>query len=173
MEKAKERHSKLLTQLFEEAEPVFREIRKILNDLAVKRSQPIKKVASISQVMANNPSDLGRGGAPGQIIFPIIVGNVEDLYKSSKYGNRNHSKSKNDTKRRLSIDLHGCTTDQALRSLNDSLPKWIENAMRGSYPFCSAVDIITGGGAQILSEAVEMWIQKQKHVARRPKSFTF
>jgi hypothetical protein len=53
--------SKLLTSSltlsqfeFEAAVPMFREIRKTLNDMAVKRSQPIKKVTSMSQVMAIN-----------------------------------------------------------------------------------------------------------------------
>jgi hypothetical protein len=64
MEKANERHQhqsqssnlKAPYQLFdfEAAEPMFREIRKTLNDMAVKRSQPIKKVTSMSQVMAIN-----------------------------------------------------------------------------------------------------------------------
>ena len=175
-EKAKERHSKLLTKLFEEAEPVFREIRKTLNDLAVQRSNTSnnkKRNTSKAQVKMNNPSDVGIGTSPGQIMFPIVVGNVDDLYKSSKRSSgsgRKQPQSKNGT-RRLSIDLHGCTTDEALKALNESLPRWIDSAMRGSHPFVEVVDIITGSGKQILSEAVERWIKSHGNVARRPKSF--
>ena len=171
----KEVHSKLLTQLHEEAEPMFREIRKKLNDLAIKKQPNPKRTRSKVQAQCdrNNPSDVGIGGAPGNIMFEVVVGNVDDLYKSSKPGSGRNSQTKNSTKRRLSIDLHGKSTDEALKSLDDSLPSWLEIAMRGSYPFVSAVDIITGGGHQILSEVVENWIKRQRHVARRPKTFTF
>lgn len=174
----KEIHSKLLTQLHEEAEPLFRDIRKKLNDLAIKKQPNPKRTKSKVQAQRmdqNNPSDVGIGGAPGNIMFEVVVGNVDDLYKSSKPGSGRNSQvqSKNGTRRRLSIDLHGKSTDEALKSLDDSLPSWLETAMRGSYPFVSAVDIITGGGHQILSEVVEKWIKSQRHVARRPKSFTF
>eukprot|EP00985_Skeletonema_marinoi_P016393 scaffold8804_cov80-Skeletonema_marinoi.AAC.1 len=119
----------------------------------------------------NNPSDVGIGTSPGQIMFPIVVGNVDDLYKSSKRSSgRKQPQSKNGT-RRLSIDLHGYTTDEALKALNESLPRWIDSAMRGSHPFVEVVDIITGSGKQILSEAVEGWIKSHGNVARRPKSF--
>lgn len=166
-EKAKELHSKLLSQLFEEAEPVFREIRKTLNDLNIQRSNKNDKKRTTSKSQVNNPSDVGVGNAPGQIMFPIVVGNVDDLYKSSK---RSSGRTKNGA-RRLSIDLHGCTTDEALRKLDESLPRWIDSAMMGSHPFVKAVDIITGGGKQIISEAVEFWIKSNIQVARRPKSF--
>lgn len=175
-ENAKERHSKLLTTLFEEAEPVFKEIRKYLNDLAnIQKSNNHSKKRTMSttkvQPKTNNPSNVGIGNSPGQIMFPIVVGNVDDLYKSSKRSSgRKHSQSKNGT-RRLSIDLHGCTTDEALKALNESLPQWIDSAMRGSHPFVEVVDIITGSGKQILSEAVEGWIKTKQQVARRPKSF--
>lgn len=175
----KEVHSKLLTQLHEEAEPLFRDIRKKLNDLAIKK-QPNPKSRTKSKVQAqcmdrNNPSNVGIGGAPGKIMFEVVVGNVDDLYKSSKPGSGRNSQiqAKNSTSRRLSIDLHGKSTEDALKSLDDSLPSWLETAMRGTYPFVSAVDIITGGGHQILSEVVEKWIKSQRQVARRPKSFTF
>ena len=126
-----------------------------------------------AQVKMNNPSDVGMGSSPGQIMFPILVGNgnVDDLYKSSKRSSgRKQPQSKNGT-RRLSIDLHGCTIDEALKALNESLPHWIDSAMRGSHPFVEVVDIITGSGKQILSEAVEKWIKSHGNVARRPKSF--
>eukprot|EP00574_Skeletonema_japonicum_P007120 CAMPEP_0201726926 /NCGR_PEP_ID=MMETSP0593-20130828/10527_1 /ASSEMBLY_ACC=CAM_ASM_000672 /TAXON_ID=267983 /ORGANISM="Skeletonema japonicum, Strain CCMP2506" /LENGTH=492 /DNA_ID=CAMNT_0048218521 /DNA_START=79 /DNA_END=1554 /DNA_ORIENTATION=- len=161
-ENAKERHSKLLTTLFEEAEPVFKEIRKTLNDLAnIQKSNNHSKKRTMSmnkvQPKTTNPSNVGIGNSPGQIMFPIVVGNVDDLYKSSKRSSgRRHSQSKNGT-RRLSIDLHGCTTGEALEKLNESLPRWIDSAMRGSHPFVEVVDIITGSGKQILSEAVEGW----------------
>ena len=173
-EKAKETHSKLLTALFEEAEPKFREIRKILNDLAIqkanKNSSTKKRTTSKVQLVENNPSNVGVGNSPGQIMYPIVVGNVNDLYKSSKRSSRRHSQPK-DGKRRLSIDLHGKSKNEALKALNESLPRWIDSAMKGEHPFVEVVDIITGGGKQILSEVVEGWIKSNTHVANRPKSF--
>jgi hypothetical protein len=45
--------------------------------------------------------------------------------------------------------------------LNDSLPNWINEAMK-EHPSTVRVDIITGGGHQILH-----WIRENKQVANR------
>ena len=37
--------------------------------------------------------------------------------------------------------------------------------------FAMPVDIICGGGHQILSEVVEQWIRTNRKVANRPKGF--
>jgi DNA-nicking Smr family endonuclease len=50
--------------------------------------------------------------------------------------------------------------------LNDSLPNWINEAMK-EHPWTVRVDIITGGGQQILAEVVEHWIRKNEQVANR------
>ena len=62
------------------------------------------------------------------------------------------------------------STHEALHRLDEGLPAWIDTAMRSDYPFVIPVDIICGGGSQILSEVVETWIRKNRQVANRPKS---
>jgi hypothetical protein len=42
----------------------------------------------------------------------------------------------------------------------------MNDAMK-EYPWTLAVNIIVGGGAQLVSEAVEHWIREQRHVAKR------
>ncbi|KAL7540296.1 hypothetical protein ACHAXR_010011 [Thalassiosira sp. AJA248-18] len=42
--------------------------------------------------------------------------------------------------------------------------------MRGEYPWVIPVDIVCGGGSQILSEAVKAWIRNNRQVANRPKN---
>lgn len=66
------------------------------------------------------------------------------------------------------IDLHGHTKEEALEKLDESLPTWINTAMRED-PFIVPVDIICGGGNQILSEVVQTWIRSKRQVANRPK----
>lgn len=41
--------------------------------------------------------------------------------------------------------------------------------MKGEYPWVITVDIICGGGNQILSETVETWIKSKTNVANAPK----
>lgn len=62
------------------------------------------------------------------------------------------------------IDLHECTQEDALNKLNDLLPVWMSDAMK-DFPYTCRVDIVTGGGNQILAETVEHWIQETRHVA--------
>ena len=69
----------------------------------------------------------------------------------------------------ITLDLHGMTTDDAQAKLDESLPKWVETAMYGSYPFVISVNIVCGGGIQVLSELVENWIRQTEKVANAPK----
>ena len=55
------------------------------------------------------------GGKAGRTFFPIFVGQNEYLHKSSKTARR--VQVQQDT-----IDLHGCTRDEALQRLNSALP---------------------------------------------------
>ena len=98
-------------------------------------------------------------GKAGKTAFQVLVGHGDYLYKSSK--NTRHIQSNSCT-----IDLHGCTIDQALDNLNTSLPFWMDEAMKGS-PWTVGVNIITGGGNQIVAEAVEQWIREKRNVANR------
>lgn len=163
----KMRHSKQLSLLFEEAEPIFSKIRRELNVLNIERSQPKRKTfvgrppSMIEPI--NNPGTDGLGGKAGKVFFNVNVGQVENLYKTSKPASTNN-RSNNFT-----MDLHGHTEEEALRRLCESLPEWVDAAMRGEYPFVVPVLIICGGGAQILSEVVERWIKENDCVANAPK----
>ena len=80
-------------------------------------------------------------GKAGKVSYPVHVGKKANLYKTSK--------SPNTTP--LIVDLHGCTSDEAFAKLDSSLPQWMETAMKDEYPWVVPVDIICGGGSQILS----------------------
>jgi DNA-nicking Smr family endonuclease len=107
------------------------------------------------------PGDNGLGGKAGKIAYPIAVGEVTNLYKTSKKL----------AKAPITIDLHGHTRDEALQKLDENVGEWVDTAMRGEYPFVIPVDIICGGGSQILSEVVSNWIRTKRQVANRPKGF--
>ncbi|KAL7524403.1 hypothetical protein ACHAXR_000561 [Thalassiosira sp. AJA248-18] len=67
------------------------------------------------------------------------------------------------------LDLHGCTREEALIILDESLKVWVDAAMRGSYPFVQSAVIICGCGNQILSEVTRNWIRSNKNVSNAPK----
>jgi DNA-nicking Smr family endonuclease len=159
-------HSEALTKLFEEAEPQFRVIRQQLNNLALERTLPktksLKRKVSPStqQVTVFDPSMDGLAGKAGKTSYVIHVGEVNNLYKSSK-------KYQAQVPQPQMIDLHGYTQHEALQKLDESLPVWEKYAMEGSYPFVAPVVIICGGGNQILSETVSHWI-KENDVSNAP-----
>ena len=172
-EKAKEDHSIALSRIFEEAEPAFKAIRQKLNNLALERKSPKLRRSSTDKNRETsptsavfNPNTFGLGGKAGKTSYTVNVGQIENLYISSK---RNSICCKTSPKRDF-IDLHGCTRDQALQRLDAALTDWVKTAMEGEYPWVMPVDIICGGGSQILSETVEGWIKDKKNVANAPKS---
>ena len=61
--------------------------------------------------------------------------------------------------------------DEAHQALDKSLPKWIDLAMKGRDPWVIPVDIICGGGNQILREVVAAWIKRENQVGNRPKNY--
>ncbi|KAL3804024.1 hypothetical protein HJC23_006415 [Cyclotella cryptica] len=163
----KMKHSRQLTLLFEEAGPIFSKIRQELNVLCIERSKPKRKTLNGRPPMMiepiNNPGTDGLGGKAGKVFFNVNVGQVDNLYKTSKpafSSNRSNN---------FTIDLHGHTEEEALQRLDESLPEWMDAAMQGEYPFVVPVLIVCGGGAQILSEVVERWIKENDCVANAPK----
>jgi DNA-nicking Smr family endonuclease len=165
------KHSRKLTLLFEEAEPIFNKIRQELNDLSIQRCKPKRRVSSLSPPPkkvqpVNNPGSDGLGGKAGKVFYNVNVGQVENLYKTSKNGAFNASCCRSNN---FSIDLHGHTREEALSKLDECLPEWKDAAMRGEYPFVVPVLIVCGGGAQVLSETVERWIKENDSVANAPK----
>merc|ERR1711957_773172 len=81
----------------------------------------------------------------GKAFYPILVGEATNLYKTSS-ASHGHLPA---------IDLHGCSKEEALEKLGKSLPIWVDTAMKGSHPWVMGVDIICGGGNQILSDVVK------------------
>eukprot|EP00578_Thalassiosira_sp_NH16_P002003 CAMPEP_0181130940 /NCGR_PEP_ID=MMETSP1071-20121207/30142_1 /TAXON_ID=35127 /ORGANISM="Thalassiosira sp., Strain NH16" /LENGTH=584 /DNA_ID=CAMNT_0023217065 /DNA_START=111 /DNA_END=1861 /DNA_ORIENTATION=- len=159
-ERLKLKHSRQLSGVFAEASPKFEQIRQKLNALSLSCTPPKvkrtgKKPLAIDPLpMVNNPNENGRGGKAGVPFYAIHVG--ENLYRVTKPLSQ----------KSLSVDLHGMTQDEALRTLDNILPTWVNEAMRGSYPWVIPAVVICGGGNQILSEAVEGWIRRNENVAK-------
>ncbi|KAL7526094.1 hypothetical protein ACHAXR_001313, partial [Thalassiosira sp. AJA248-18] len=136
-------HSKRLSLVFEEVETTFKVIRQRLSNLSIKKSLPKDKTTAPEEKISNikaerNPSLEGVGGKAGKTVYPILVGNAEQLYQSSKKSKQNA--------RTLTIDLHGYTGNEATEKLDMALPTWIDTAMNGVYPFVTPVNVICGGG---------------------------
>lgn len=160
----------MLTKIHEEAQPQFKQTRQRLNNLLIERSRPKNKsrrpkfVPSLPQTVMNmNPPTTGLGGKAGKPQYFVQVGEVQNLYKTSKPRCGSPARA-------MTIDLHGITKTEAIDLLNESLPHWIDIAMSGLYPFVMPVNIICGCGNQILSEAVEKWIKRNDAVSNAPKN---
>mmetsp|Transcript_24702 Transcript_24702/g.53529 ORF Transcript_24702/g.53529 Transcript_24702/m.53529 type:complete len:475 (+) Transcript_24702:212-1636(+) len=165
LEDCKARHSRILSALHQEAYPLLKEIRTRLNALELERQPPKqrrndgkeKKAKRNAEYEINLPNS-GVGGKVGKPYFMVQVGEVENLYKTTKSQRHNSSKA-------LALDLHGCTRDEALAKLDGSLAVWVDVAMRGLHPFVIQAKIICGCGNQIISETVEKWIRGNAQVA--------
>ena len=169
-EDLKGEHSQLLGKIHEEAESQFKEIRQRLNAMNLERTKP-KQRTSPSKTkpveVVDNPLDDGQlGGKAGKTQFIIQVGEVSNLYKTTKSSSSIRGRRQND----IMIDLHGLTAEEAVYRLDKHLPDWIETAMKGTYPFVIPVKIVCGGGTQILAEVVENWIKQNDNVANAPKN---
>jgi DNA-nicking Smr family endonuclease len=176
--KWKQLHSMAISRVFEEAATIFKEIRQKLDALNLERTKPKSKRINIKTNLTtcttksiDNPNSEGLRGKAGKTQYAIHVGEVNNLYKSSKKRSkqRKHKTRRNITNENITIDLHGLTAVEAESKLNESLPVWVKIAMHGSYPFVTRVNIICGGGAQILSEVVEKWIKQNEKVSNAPK----
>mmetsp|Transcript_3777 Transcript_3777/g.8346 ORF Transcript_3777/g.8346 Transcript_3777/m.8346 type:complete len:533 (-) Transcript_3777:78-1676(-) len=169
-------HSNNLTKLHEEAESRFRLIRQRLNNLVIERNQPKKKSKrprtpknkTALPSVVNNPSIEGLGGKAGKSHYYIHVGEVQNLYKTTKPSAAASQCSSSSAQ--STLDMHGCTREEALKKLDESLEFWNDAAMKGSYPFVQPAVIVCGCGNQILSEVVENWIHEKKNVANAPKA---
>ena len=117
------------------------------------KSKDTPQVASAFQL------DLCHAKKAGKVIHPILVGEVSNLYKTRRLPQAYLT----------TLDLHGCSKGEALEKLGDSLPVWVEAAMRGNHPWVLGVDILCGGGNQTLSDVVKEWIRANEQVANRPK----
>ena len=126
--------------------------------------------SSVLNKSISTPQTDNLEGKAGKSHFNVRVGEVENLYKTTKPSKITTVTKTRCVDDRISIDLHGCTKDEALRKLDECLPQWIDMAMKSNYPFVVSVTIVCGKGSQVLSEVVETWIKKNKKVANAPKS---
>ena len=169
-EDIKGEHSKLLGKVYEEAEPQFKEIRQRLNAMNLERTKPKQKKTQSKTIesieVVDNPLGDDQGGKAGKTQFIIQVGEVSNLYKTTKPSSAGRRRHQED----IMIDLHGLTAEEAVYRLDKHLPNWIEIAMKGTYPFVIPVKIVCGGGSQILAEVVENWIKQNDNVANAPKN---
>jgi len=169
----KAEHSNKLSKIHEEVHQRLKDIRTKLNALDLKR-QPSKQQRKKRRNAKNEhkvdihhtlPPSL-TGGKAGKSFFDVQIGEVQNLYKTSRKTWRDAPHHRD----AALLDLHGHTREEALRKLDDSLPRWMDAAMRGSYPFVMPVRIVCGGGHQLLSETVEKWIRGHEQVANAIRS---
>jgi len=172
----KAQHSKRLSKLHEEAQPRLKEIRTRLNAIDLERQPPKQKKRKKKKKKKKDAAagaDLqilpppGVGGKAGKPYFAVQVGEVHNLYKTTK---PSALSSQLGAAAAATLDLHGCTREEALRWLDGHLETWVDRAMRGSYPFVTPAVIVCGGGNQVLSETVQKWIRLKKNVCNAPKS---
>ncbi len=158
-----------MTPVFGELHPLLKDIRTKLNDLTLQKAAPkVRKPSSRKKKGHTQPlmtltNDNCFGGKAGQVAYPILVGETASLYKTQK-----PSSAK---KKLVTLDLHGLTKEEALEKLDGSLPAWVDTAMKGEYPWVIPVNVICGGGSQVLSDVVKEWIRTNRQVANRPKNY--
>ena len=169
----REAHSKSMELVLNELRPLLKIRRDKIASYylqkappKVKRSikTPTKSDTHLMTISSNVPLI---GGKAGKSVYPVLVGEVANLYKSSKKKFRSLSTSQN---RIITLDLHACSRYKALGVLRKHLPKWIDAAMKGDHPFVIPVDIVCGGGNQVLSELVAQFIRDNPQIANRPRS---
>ena len=162
-EQARIEHSKMLSIVFDEAASTFRDIRQKLNSMSIQKSPPRTRRgrANVAPVLIEPLASPGAaGGKAGKKHFEVRVGEQSSLYMTSR---------RSPPSRRTLVDLHGMSKTGALNMLDEALPLWVEEAME-EYPFVGTVRIVTGGGNQVLAEAVQGWIARNKQVANAPQS---
>jgi uncharacterized membrane protein YheB (UPF0754 family) len=168
----KAQHFTILSKLHQEMQPRLKEIRMKLNTLSLERQSPKSRKKKSKKSMkeeANHQivADTGVGGKAGKPYFVVQVGEEQYLYKTHK--SSAHT-SQNSPRNIPTLDLHGCTREEAAVKLNESLKVWVETAMKGSYPFVITAEIVCGCGSQVLSETVQTWIKSTSQVRNARKN---
>ena len=176
-EEWKARHSKKLSKVHEEVHGRLKDIRTRLAALTVERQPPKQKSKGRRKKKARDRADDGVPSLPcsdggpkaGKPFFRVHVGEVQHLYKPHRKASRHRRSPHGNAAAAEVLDLHGCTREEALRRLDARLPRWVDAAMRGAYPFVIPAKIVCGGGNQILAGTVETWIRDHAQVANAMK----
>ncbi len=173
VEDYKRQHSIILSKILEEVQPRLREIRMKLNNLDIERQPPKSKNKGGRKFAKEEPIDLdalprsGVGGRAGRSHFVVQVVEVQNLYKTTKTSALTPQQSRSSIP---TLDLHGCTREEAIAKLNEILEQWVDTSMKGSYPFVITAMIVCGCGTQVLSETVQGWIKSSIQVRNAPKN---
>mmetsp|Transcript_9005 Transcript_9005/g.15672 ORF Transcript_9005/g.15672 Transcript_9005/m.15672 type:complete len:519 (+) Transcript_9005:81-1637(+) len=175
LEEYKAEHSIVLSKLHEEVQHQLKEIRMRLNALDIHRQPPKQKKRNSINKKRKNKEDIPTqqipspaiDGKAGKAFYNIKVGDSQNLYRSCK------SSQKIPCRDLPTLDLHGCTREEALIKLDKILEAWVDTAMHGPYPFVIPGKIVCGCGNQILSEIVEEWIRNNDQVANAPRNFMY
>jgi hypothetical protein len=144
-----------------------------LNTLDIERQPPKLKNKVGRKCAKEEPIDqdaLTRsdvGGKAGRHHFVVQVSEVQNLYKTTKSSALASHQSQSSIP---TLDLHGCTREEAIARLNESLEEWVDTAMKGLYPFVITAVIVCGCGSQVLSETVKGWIKSTSQVRNAPKN---
>ncbi|KAL3789137.1 hypothetical protein ACHAW5_007073 [Stephanodiscus triporus] len=163
VEDYKRQHSMILSKLHDEVQPRLKDIRMKLNALDLERQPPKSKNQGHKKGTKEEPDDQmllpdsGVGGKAGKAYFVVQVGEVQNLYKTTKTSA--HTSLQQGQSEIPTLDLHGCTRVEAIAKLNESLKVWVDTAMRGYDPFVITAVIVCGCGSQVLSETVQEWIK--------------
>ncbi|KAL9184637.1 hypothetical protein ACHAXT_012607 [Thalassiosira profunda] len=172
LEDLKELHSKAMEPVLNELRPKLKRIKQQIDAHSLQKDRPKERKPSTRGKGKENAPNPERslipikdssGGKAGKTAYPILVGESTDLFKTAQL-------RPGKALRRITLDLHGFSRYKALGQLRKSLAEWIDVAMKGEYPFVVAVDIICGGGNQVLSEVVAQFIRNSPQIANRPKS---
>lgn len=168
----RECHSRSMEPIFDELRPLLESIRGKLNVSVLQRTlpkdrRPSKRGAARENVVVASVSNLPTAKdtvlrKAGKAVHPILVGEATHLFNT-----RQLRSSK--MVRVITLDLHGCSRYSALNILTKRLYEWVDEAMSGEYPFVIPVDVICGGGNQVLSEIVAQFVCDNRQVANRPK----
>jgi hypothetical protein len=174
IEDYKRLHSMILTRLHEEVQPRLSDIRTKLNALDLQRQPPKSRSICSEKCMKEVPNDQtlpgdGIGGKAGKSYFVVQVGEVENLYKTTKPSSSLAPSLRQGQSSVPTLDLHGCTMEEAILRLNESLKVWVDTAMKGYHPFVITVVIVCGCGSQVLMETVREWIKSTSQVRNAPK----
>ena len=173
MEALRQAHSKKMEPVLAELHPKLKAIRDKLKSQSLQRTLPKqrKQATKKKNIDKENISNISFqpvkfGPKPGKAVYPILVGEASNLFKVPQL---RRLKSK---QRAIQLDLHGCTKAKALKMLEQGLKEWVELAQKGEYPFIISVDIICGGGSEVLSELVAQFVRENAQVANRPRGLT-
>ena len=108
-----------------------------LNSLNLER-RPRKQKKSKNQKKPRQVKDgvdyqvlprFGISGKAGKPYFNIHVGEVSNLYKTTKPSQKRKGSSSTSSSEMDTLDLHGFTQEKALQMLDESLITWVDAAM--------------------------------------------